>query len=401
MAGVINRKHYLVLLYIFFVNMWGLTAFSFISGDLCIIILLTLLIVGPLYYHAMSRRRSLLTWRTSRPILWIMLGIFISMFMANIYSGQSFTTSLTAYKTQYLMFGGLSLLIVAPTRNEIIGSLKIYAVIFTIVYTIRFVAPGAFEMATTGEFSAENRYYIPGYEFMLLLLFWYMSSFAEKPTNRKLLCIIWLLSIYVLLQNRSTLTPIAFIILYLLRNVKSRYRSLIGIGLLCLLGVVIALTIENWIILYKQSVTEISDPKYNRNIALSYFLFDGSKHILTILFGNGFISARTSSLMSLLMDKGIYNSDMGFLGYWNQFGLIPIFVFAVIIARTLRNRKYPMFVKFYAFQILMCSPTIMYFGQQSKILCFLLLFYFYELYRICSKHRLQPRNAINSVKHYN
>lgn len=381
MIGVINRKYYLVLLYVLFVGMWDLAAFSFISSDVCIMLLLALLVVGPVYYHFFSRRRSLFTWRASAPILWIMFGIFLSMFMAYIYSGQAFVTSLLAYKAQYLMLGGLSLLIVAPTRDELIGSLKIYAILFTVVYAIRFIAPGAFVVGTKEAYSAENRYFIPGYEFMIILLYWYMNRFAEKPTGKKLLCIVWLLAIYMLLQNRTTLIPVALCILYLLMKVKSRYRGIIIMGLSCLVCVVIALTIENWMALYDQSVKELSDPKYNRILALNYFLFEGSKHLATILFGNGFISANTSSLMSVLMDKGIYNSDMGFLGYWNQFGLIPIFVFVTVIIKTLRGRENPMFVKFYAFQILMCSPTVMYFGQASKILCFILLFYLFEMYR--------------------
>lgn len=381
MSIFINRKYYLLVLYVFFVQFWGLKMFAVIPPDMELAMTLGLLIVGPVYYHMASRRPSLLNASNAAPITWIVIALVISMEMAKMYYGQSFMVSLTSYKAQYLMLGGLSLLIIAPTKDEIIGSLKLYAILFTLVYMVHIVSPGMFVMGEKNAISNVDESSILGYEILPILLYYYFDGYVVRPSLKNVGKIFWILALLFMMQNRSSLIPVILCSVYLFWNVKSRYRGVIIMALSVIIGIFVITTISTWNELIQQSISELTNPRYNRIIALNYFLLQGSDTLLTILFGNGFISNHTSSLMGDLMAMGIYNSDMGFLGYWNQFGLIPIIVFLYMIIKTMRGRSYPGFVKYYAFQILMCAPTIMYFGQQPKIICFLLFFYLFEIYR--------------------
>lgn len=402
MSVIINRAYFLVLIYILYVRIWNLKVFSFISQDALTAITLGILIIAPIYYRIFSRRRSLLNLKNSQPIIWIFVGIFISMFCAYLYHGQSFITSLTAYKVQYLMIGGFSLLAIAPNEQEVVKSLKIYAVLFSIVYAYRLINPNGFILPDSfyDKSFDELEISIMGYEFLPLLLYIYFQDYKKSPNLKNIGCIFWILALILLQRNRSTLIPVVFCSGYLFVTVKSKYKPLIIFGVVSLLTLIFATTWDTWVELYDQSVMELSNPRYNRNLALSYFLTQGWSNATTFIFGNGFISAHSSYMMAELMSKGIYNTDMGFLGYWNEFGLIPIIVFFYLIFKPLCSKKYPLYLRCYAFQVLLCSLTIMYFGQDCKIICFLLLFYLYELNKIRIAKESKISHSKISEAHY-
>ena len=138
-----------------------------------------------------------------------------------------------------------------------------------------------------------------------------------------------------------------------------------------------AFTLPQWIKLFTQTFTELGDDDYNRILAYNYFLFDACPSFVYYLTGTGFISANTTSLMQDLMAEGIYNSDVGFVGLWNFYGVLPIIAFVILIVKGLGRSK-PYFVKFNAVLILVGSVTIACFNTMDKILwpCF----YIFMLY---------------------
>ncbi|MCM1520312.1 MAG: hypothetical protein NC098_05955 [Lachnoclostridium sp.] len=278
------------------------------------------------------------------------------------------------------MFGVIMLLIMRPTESELIKSLKLYAILYTVFYILRLVVPSLFTKSV--QYTGENDVALGGYELLSIYFCYAAVCYRQKNNLKNCLMFLWLLVIIVLQQNRSIMLPTLLISLYVVWSMKSRYAGLIVMLFAVMAGLVFVSTIETWIELYEQTIDELGDPKYNRNLALEYFFHKASPNIICDIFGNGFLSNHTSKLMAIMMDKGVYNSDMGFIGYWNQFGIFPIIVFFYMIIISLKNKSYLLYERFLAFEILLCSMTIMYFGNMGKISCFMVFYYLFTLSRL-------------------
>ena len=81
------------------------------------------------------------------------------------------------------------------------------------------------------------------------------------------------------------------------------------------------------------------------------------------------------------MELGIYNSDLGMIGYWNQYGIIPVITFLAYIWRSFRAKWCPFYVKATGFHLLACALTISYFGTPANILWFVVFYYLYVYYQ--------------------
>lgn len=374
------REFYLTFIFVLMNCFLGLSIYNALPADIWLGIILGLMVIVSLYYQTVSHRPKLLTWHNSCPIAIIFASIAFSMVTVNIYYGQSFLTSLLTYKAQYLMFGIIMLLIMRPTERELIKSLKFYSILYTFFYILRLLIPSLFIKSV--QYTGENEVALAGYELLSIYFCYVAACYRNKNNLKNCLIFLWLLVIIVLQQNRSIMLPTLLISLYVVWSMRSRYTGIIVMLFAVMAGIVFISTIDTWIELYNQTINELGNPKYNRNLALEYFLHKASPNIICDIFGNGFLSNHTSKLMAIMMDKGIYNTDMGFLGYWNQFGIIPIVVFLYMIIVSLKNKSYLLYERFLAFEILLCSMTIMYFGQMEKISCFMVFYYLFTLSRL-------------------
>ena len=134
--------------------------------------------------------------------------------------------------------------------------------------------------------------------------------------------------------------------------------------------------------LIEQTTEELGDQDYNRNKSWNYFLYMFSPHWLCYILGNGFLSAHYSSTMLLLMQEGIYNSDVGFIGYWNQFGIIPVITIFVMYFSVFKSKNsYPFLMKLIVAYSVICGLTTIYYGQDVKILHLALFYYLFYYFK--------------------
>ena len=75
------------------------------------------------------------------------------------------------------------------------------------------------------------------------------------------------------------------------------------------------------------------------------------------------------------MAEGVYNSDVGYVGFWNQFGLLPIVGFFLLIIRWGFRNATGILPKLLALFLMVTSITIGYYGQASHLLFFALAYY--------------------------
>jgi hypothetical protein len=80
--------------------------------------------------------------------------------------------------------------------------------------------------------------------------------------------------------------------------------------------------------------------------------------------------------MEQLRNEGIYHSDVGLLGMWHQFGILPVLTILIYAFRGL-SKYHSFVVRANAANILACSLTIAYFFNIRYSLWLWLFFYLF------------------------
>ncbi|MBO7637155.1 MAG: hypothetical protein J6S89_11335 [Paludibacteraceae bacterium] len=342
------------------------------------------MIIGVSHYQHRSEH-DLCSYGTTTPYFWIMAGIFLSMIPAYMYFDQSFVQSLMTYRVQYFWVMLPLLLYIRPDIENIIHPLNLFSFLFVLTAYIRTrIAPELFlfnetvlERLTYTDYYAEELVHGSGILLLLIPLYYYVNDLREEMTIKNILYVVLYLVAFLILQNRSTLFIVVLVIGYaIIMNKSSNHTSLLLLALIGGMGFYY-FTIDTWNALFNETIENLNDKDYNRVMGFYYFIYEANSHMLTYILGNGYLSAHSTSQMQDFMEKGIYNADLGFIGYWNQFGIIPIIVFVTYIIKAIRNEFCPFYVKAIGFHIIACSMTLSYFSFLHNILWFSLFYYLY------------------------
>lgn len=378
---LIKKKIYLVILYILFLDGMNLSPLAIIGADGFLILIFLFLFFGK---HIYSKTKAIkISKGYYRCIYWILTGIFLSMISAKMYYNQSISQSILSYRTQYLMLTPLFLVKMRFTEKDFIDSLYIFSWIYTGFYILRAIIPSLFVLPENYDPTQSTSF--SGYALLTIPLYYTLQSIIQQINLKKISYAFFLIAIIFLQENRSTLFPVIVLSGLMLLKIKSKFK----IPLIILLSIIIAVllfqiwdTIQD---LIDQTQRELNDPQYNRNKAFTYFIEIFSPNLWCTIFGNGFLSFHSTPIMQLLMEQGIYNSDLGFIGYWNQFGVIPIIVFLGTYLTAIFSKKIPLYIKAIAIQTLICGLTISYFGSRNHMIFFIVFYYLFFLEYSSSK----------------
>ena len=307
------------------------------------------------------------------------------MIPAALYHNQSLFVSITAYRAQYLWFSFFVLLRIAPTEQEIVKACLLNLFVMWTTYLCKLFYPGLFPVPEDIWIpKKDNAYdvgYVPGMTMAIFVLYYYYDKIRDCA-NRVNVFYFALAFVFLLaMSNRSNLFAAVITIVMSAMLVKSQNRS--RIIAIVLLGAVVSFFVLDsyWSSLLDETTNQVNNDDYNRNKALYYYLYEGSENFLTKILGNGFLSSRSSRVMADLMDMGIYNSDMGFVGFWNQFGIIPVIIFIMMPILAIKNKVMPLYVKMIGSHILLCSYSISYYGATSHAIIFILFYYLYIFHK--------------------
>lgn len=388
-----NKVLYLLLLIIIDVHAWNLRTIS-LSADNWLVIQLLYLMVGFIYYGKLENyswfSKNLKYWW-----IWV-LGIFLSMVPAYLNYGQTLSQSLITYRRCLLLVQIPVLFKIAPTKEEIVKAVMIY---FGFVWVIYFMQQANPLIINIDEESLERilrtgeKPMVIGWLFVIIALFYYLDRIKDQ-FKIKLLLVVFMFFIFALLeQNRSILFSITAIIGWTMLKVKNNKFLVILTFVILALGVAYY-TADTWLSLFEETAEQIDNKEYNRNKAIQYFLFKASPDIWCYIFGNGFLSAHATSHMIDMMELGVYNSDVGFVGYWNQYGVLPIIVFLLLLVPAVIGKKNSHFIRCWAIQILICSVTISYWEPSSLLYIGL----FYYLYYVELEKQEEQTNATELIE---
>ena len=336
---------------------------------------------GALIYKSKAHH-DLFVKKNILPVIWIFVGIFFSFIPAYVYSGQSPLVSFSTYRYQYFWVVLFLIIYIKPLPNDIIKSLSWFSVLFVVAALAKHYLVSDWFYISEAEDDKQSRYiddilYPEGLSLLLIPFYYYCSKIRQSSTIRDLIIILFFFFSFFILHNRSTLLIAVLIVAFSILTKKSKFRIpfillSLGIGFL-----IVYFTKDVWIDIYEETMSQIDNNDYNRIVAINYFFSEGNPNWVTSIFGNGFLSAHVNSRYYDLAEMGIFNSDVGFVGYWNYYGVIPIIVFITYIFRSFFSKRCPFYVKAIGFHMLCCSLTISYFAKAEGILWFSFFYYFY------------------------
>ena len=376
---------YLLFLYLLFVNFWNIKPFGNFSEDIQLMAIVAYLIFGCIKYR--KRPRILFVGKYNY-LKWIFIGILLSMIPAYLFYGQPITQSLITYRTQYLIFTIPALFVISPRIEEIVKSLFLFSLLLLaanllIKYDYNLFVMKESTLDRIGlSVNVNELTSVAGIEYTTIPLFYYLEQIKDKFNTKSFYRVLFLLFVIFIVENRSTLFPAILFSLYTFVFIKSKYKPIIWIAI-SVIGILFVMhNLDVFTSIIEQTTEELGDQDYNRNKAWDYFIYMYSPHWLCYILGNGYLSAHYSPTMQLLMEEGIFNSDVGFIGYWNQFGIIPIIAIFIMYISVLKSKNsYPYQMKLIVIYSIMCGLTTIYYGQDVKILHLALFYYLFYYFK--------------------
>lgn len=348
------------------VNGWDLKILSsVINGNTAPVFAVLWMLAGYLrFIKPDGRTREFHPGNFSKYFYWLILGFSLSFVTAYLFWEQDLLTSLIVNRRLVFFLFMPMFFYIQPSEKEIIKSLGYYTLFYMTVWIAQALSPypittsietaieagrATFELDTT-----DFGHLLPGYAFMLVLLYYLIQKFIENVNLRTFLPAILMLGIFFLLQNRGTLfyAIIVFAFSFFLIQTKYKYFFIFLLGALMLGAYII--TEEYWSFFVTETAEQIADPDYNRWKALYFFIFHYSPHWLCYVFGNGYLSAKIDSgqFIIAMMSNGFYQADLGIIGFWSMYGAIPVLVIYSIVFRILYNASSPFYLKALASHVL-------------------------------------------------
>ena len=319
-----------------------------------------------------------------KPLWWLLAGVLISFIPAYLYYGQHLYNSLTVYRHFLGYFAFFLFLSVQPTRYEFKKASYFFAFIYIVcVFYCSFINPDFvyFDPDEKKPFITEGEFIhvVPGFHFLIISYIFALDDIRkEKLTFKSLAILFSILAIIFLVQNRTVLFS-AFVIGVFSAMAGRSHKQRLTIGTLLVVALCLGVffTWKYIDVLITETIDELTDEDYNRVKAFIYFM-SGENGTMSYFWGNGFISGKVHPLMEQLREEGIYNSDLGLIGFWHQFGLIPVITILVVCFKGLSSLR-SFEVRAHALNIILCSLTIAYFRDFAFSLWLSVFWYFYSI----------------------
>ena len=386
-----NKSVYLLVAGILIDNFCSLRLFA-LQPDTALGLSFAWAIFG-LFYYTLNKPADSLRIDTSsnRRYVWlIFLGVFFSMTSVYVYHDQSFVATFISQRQLYLFLYFFVLLRMAPSVREVFAFVRWYSILSLGVWILSIINPYSFDRE-----SEQIAYLLSGESgdigfvsttlAIVVLYYYFILGQAVAHFSVKGWCkVLFWLAFFILVQNRSMLFLVLILTVYSILRIRSRYRyALIVVSAIACVTVIV-LTKDILLSLHEETVEQLSDLDYNRWNALKFFFTERDNYPLyCMLFGNGTPAADSAYLHSLVQATEFsraYISDIGLLGNYFYYGLLPLGVIYFIIFKTLQGGFAPYFLKLMAVHILLV-PTIFSISFGTNTFFFCIVMYLYCYYR--------------------
>ena len=338
------------------------------------------------------------------PLLLILIGIFLSFIPAYIFYGQHLYHSLIVYR-RTLCFAFFPLLLsIKPTLRECRTAFYAFSFIYAAASFLgTYYYPQWIPVQEGMEYiiNTDILQALTGLVYVPIALVFSLEQYRETHRRKHLILSIFLFVIIFLNENRTVLASSFFIVVAsVLFNLPARSRIAAEAIMVFFFG---AVFVFGWIYisaLLDETFTQLQNEDYNRVKAFNYFV-SCKNGPLAFFLGNGFISGNVNSIMEDLRQEGIYNSDLGLIGLWNQFGLLfPLTVLFYIFRGMSKDHSFH--VRGMSIHMLVSGLTMSYFFTFASVtwLCFFLFFSETDDRYFIKKKQKREEIARKNIHHY-
>lgn len=396
---------YIFTILILSTNFWNLAFFTPISNSEFgkVILPLLLFIWGILYY---PKKKNIYVTPYFTKIYILYSGLLFSVTSVILFHGQQPLQSILVYRNLVPILFFVVIFYIQPSIKGIKKAIY-YAVLISYAFIIlSLFIPSLFDVDLNALVEkAANIKESKSTDFLFvargtgtisnIVLCWSLSNCVNKITRNDIIIILICYGMLILFQNRQNLIFATIIILYTLWKIRQAYATK-WIIILALISIII-LSFDIWNSLYYETISQMNNANYARNRSLPYFLFKHNPNFYCDIFGNG-IDTKHSQYGQYLLYIGTYlniwSTDLGLVGTWSVYGIIPIiFVYSLSI-KILKHKTMPLFVKYMASASFL-MPMLLGFSSSSPIYWWVFLYYFYAYYNSLSKKNINEKRCIN------
>lgn len=373
-----NRVIYLFVILILGSHFWNLKFFRSVS-DHDSLVILNLLIYA--YGYFKFKKRNFIN---SKHYSWFYKIGFVAMLLSAIsvivFHEQRTIDTIFVYRAQFPLLFFPLLFRIQPSIDEIKKSITLATIVYIILLYVSLVVPLLF-VDSVPEDSSNVDF---GYAFLargngmlwLYLFCFLLTDMSSKYTKKHIAILCIFIVTVIVIQNRQTIIYV-FCILTIFSFTKTKNKS-IKVFLLIFLVIAVLYNFDIITSLYLETL-ENTKVEAGRAISLPYFLFEHNDNIIIDIIGNGMDSKKSAYgqyLTDLGQNHSIWAGDLGIVGIWSIYGILPVVAILYLTVMILKSKKYmPQYVVFIAYATFLCPYLISFSGTDMYWWSFLLYFY--------------------------
>lgn len=324
---------------------------------------------------------------------------FLSMFMEYVYNGQSFLSSFPLYKNFLLWSFYFVLHELKVSQKVVIHVLTVLACIWCMIELVQQFSYPHYWFYTRGNGVDANgnatyieirsgiyRFMVEGYQFAMIMLFYYFQRFYNKPQVKYLfLMMVMLLGLYLYMTRQILFASLCSIVLLLI-FAKNKTRWNKQVTLFTAVAILVLFLLSN-IILGDELISSTKDQLNSldddiRYYSFIYFLFQW-QDVWCFLFGNGLPVIGTNYYEQLqeYSNWGLYLVDVGLVGELQKYGILYILVFISFIVYFFKYiiRKNQFYLNAYFLSTIMMSIMIFPYRIGEEFIFYSLFLYLCDL----------------------
>ena len=375
-----NKAVYLFILLMINAHFWNLKMFSSFSNHDTIVILNILMYAYGYFkykrsYHIDSKQYS-----------WFYKIAFFAMVLSAIsvvvFHDQKTIDTIFVYRAQIPLLLMPLLFRIQPSIEDIKKAISWATVVYIVFFFVSLALPMLFAVSAPEESSGEDFGYAflaRGNGMLWLYLFCFLLDDLSYQFSRKHLVMLCIFIFTVIVaQNRQTIIYV-FAILLIFSMSKTKRKSI----KLFLMSFLVAAVLYNSNILTSLYLETIDNTKadYGRAVSLPYFLYEHNENSIIDIIGNG-MDSKKSAYGQYLTDLGknycIWTGDLGIVGIWSIYGILPVVAIVLLTVKVLKSHKYmPKSIVYIAMATFLCPYLISFAGGNLYWWAFLLYMYAY------------------------
>ncbi|WP_122348196.1 MULTISPECIES: hypothetical protein [unclassified Bacteroides] len=383
-----SKKAYILILFILaFGLLSNIFTASFLTRNVSFVLTMLWGIVGWFYFPA-SPTNSLNN-RKHQSVAWVIVCIMLlSMLVPYYHYGQSLVDTFFSQRFNYAILFLPVFLRIIPSDKDFLYSIKICAYVSLAGYIVSLVFPQFFltpeaikEMLESRKANASTDigFAAPGFNSAIIYLYYKTGKLFHRPTMKDIIEASAFMLYIILVQNRSTIIgTLPFYCIGMVMMKTQKKMLFITLAVIALVGILPFLnTIYSSLV--NETQLQLEDENYNRWQALSLYLVEMKNDFISVLLGNGVWSKSGYYLEMMLQaqfSRGTYISDIGWLGTYFYYGIVPVSFLLYYSVKAIWNNKVPAYLKYYACWIILI-PTIHGFLQLTTGGGVLFAMYFY------------------------